>query len=350
MMGVPGMDFVTSPPPRLARRVLRRAEAALQWTGAAWAYTSARRPPAAAILNYHSVPGPDVAAWIDPDNAISPAQFEAQIRFLASRRRVVSLSELVRALERREPLRPGTVAITFDDGYRDFLTVAAPILERYRVPAIMFLPTGLVARAEAHWIDRLFTAFRWRTASLDSLKDIAPEGPGTSPLYPAIAGRLLAALPPERSALLGDVERRLAPARTMPRLTLNWDDVRELRDRFPMVEFGAHSVEHTDLSSCPAEIARWELTQAATDMEREISRRPEHLSFPYNRSSAQSRAAAIAAGYRSALANGSDPLVRPSSDRFALPRMEPPASMTMFRFMTGGAYPDLPRFLFGGRA
>ncbi len=350
MIGVPGMDFVTSPRPRLARRVLRRAEAALQWSGAAWAYTSARRPPTAAILNYHSVPGPDVAPWIDPDNALTPSQFETQIRFLASRRRVVSLSELVRTLERREPLHPGTVAITFDDGYRDFLTVAAPLLERYRVPATMFLPTGLITRGESHWIDRLFTAFRWRTSSLDSLRDIAPDGHGPSALYRGIAARLLTALPPERNGLIADLERRLAPARTMPRLTLNWDEVRELRDRFPMIEFGAHSVEHTDLSSCPAEIARWELTQAAADLDRELSRRPEHLSFPYNRSSAQSRAAAIAAGYRSGLANGSDPLVRSSSDRFALPRMEPPASMTMLRFMTGGAYPDLPRFLFGGRA
>ena len=47
------------------------------------------------------------------------------------------------------------MCITFDDGYRDNLTVAAPILEKYRLPATLFLATGYVERGETQWSDTL---------------------------------------------------------------------------------------------------------------------------------------------------------------------------------------------------
>lgn len=345
-----GVGFVGEPIP-LKRRLLAGAESMLQRTGAAWAYAAARRAPVAAVLNYHSVPAPEDAPWIDPSNAMVPAVFERQVRFLAEHRRVVSMSDLIGALERSEPVRPGTVVITFDDGYRDMLTVIAPILARYNLPAALYLPTGYVTRGAPQWIDRLFTAFSRRTRPIDALSGLRSQGlVSEAEAYRRLAALLMPASPAERESLLSEVEERLAPADAPPRLTLTWDEVRLLRERYPNIEIGAHTVEHTDLSSCPPASAEWEVTQSAADIERELGERPRHLSFPYSRSSPAARAAVIAAGYRSAAADGPDPVVRPDSDRYHLSRIEPTASMTMLRFMTGGAYPDLPRLLFLGRA
>jgi peptidoglycan/xylan/chitin deacetylase (PgdA/CDA1 family) len=60
--------------------------------------------------------------------------------------RVISLAECVRRLEQRLPLR-GYVALTFDDAYRDFLANVLPVLEHYRYPATLFVPTGLLGGA-----------------------------------------------------------------------------------------------------------------------------------------------------------------------------------------------------------
>ena len=74
------------------------------------------------ILVYHTISEPHEASPCD--EMISPERFEQQLRWLSRRRRVVPLVE---TLNRKES--EGLVAITFDDGHRDNLTVALPILE-----------------------------------------------------------------------------------------------------------------------------------------------------------------------------------------------------------------------------
>jgi DNA-binding CsgD family transcriptional regulator len=85
------------------------------------------------------------------------------MRFLARRRRVVSLSTLAEALEADADLPAGSVVLTFDDGYLSNLTVAAPILQKYGLPATFLLPTGYVRRGQVQWADRLYGLFQART-------------------------------------------------------------------------------------------------------------------------------------------------------------------------------------------
>ena len=89
------------------------------------------------ILVYHTID--DVNAATACAETISPERFERQLRWLSRRRRVVSL-EATLTRSRRESL----VAITFDDGYRDNLTVALPVLEIFRLPMTVFVVAGFV--------------------------------------------------------------------------------------------------------------------------------------------------------------------------------------------------------------
>jgi peptidoglycan/xylan/chitin deacetylase (PgdA/CDA1 family) len=146
----------------LRRRIAHALQKAMHWSGAAAAYASMRAVSGATILLYHSVPGARVAEWIDPANSMPPDLFEAQMRYLSRRRRVISMDELVEAIAAHRKLVLGTVVITFDDGYRDNLEVAAPILERYRLPATLYLATGAISEGRL-WIDELYAMFCRRT-------------------------------------------------------------------------------------------------------------------------------------------------------------------------------------------
>lgn len=81
------------------------------------------------VLCYHSI------AEGTSDNAIHPKEFERQIRYLVTNFRIVSLSDLLR----KNGVNGMAVAITFDDGYADVVSLALPILKRFSVRATAFV-------------------------------------------------------------------------------------------------------------------------------------------------------------------------------------------------------------------
>src|SRR5512139_4148559 len=111
------------------------------------------------ILVYHRIgdPGED-DGLLDPSLlSATPEQFEQQVKFLREHYRLLSIRDLLQAIEAKESLPPKAVMVTFDDGYHDFLETAWPILESYQVPALMFLATGFLSHEDQlFWWDRLY--------------------------------------------------------------------------------------------------------------------------------------------------------------------------------------------------
>ena len=107
------------------------------------------------ILGYHKV-SPDEHPFFEP---LPPDIFEKQMQFLKSCYRVMSLQELVDRSARGEvPER--AVAITFDDGYRDNFELAFPILQKYQIPATIFLTTAFIDRQDILWNDKVCFALK----------------------------------------------------------------------------------------------------------------------------------------------------------------------------------------------
>jgi peptidoglycan/xylan/chitin deacetylase (PgdA/CDA1 family) len=105
------------------------------------------RPPAggATVLIYHRV-GAGTGSLVD----LPVDQFTRQLEILTTAHRVLPLAEAL------DDLAAGTaepsVVVTFDDGTADFVDVVLPLLERYRVPATLYLATGFVDGAR-RWDD-----------------------------------------------------------------------------------------------------------------------------------------------------------------------------------------------------
>lgn len=103
------------------------------------------------VLMYHSVcrnAGRDLF-----NLHVDPERFEAQIATLAATYQIVSLTEIGRDIGAGS-LRPNTLAVTFDDGYANNLSIAAPVLQKFNVPATLFICTGFLGR-DAFWWDQL---------------------------------------------------------------------------------------------------------------------------------------------------------------------------------------------------
>ena len=242
----------------------------------------ARRQPAFPILTYHRV-NDDRDPFFP---SVPTAVFERHVAYLARTHRVLTVEELVERSGRGEVPRHA-LAITFDDGYRDNLTHAAPILARYGLPATIFLATGFIGTAEVPWFDRLAMAFK--TAKLSSVG--APWGEqvnlGDDQARLQALERTLGYLKGLR-----DGERRRQVDRLLHSLAgtdqswfkdlmLGWDDVHALAGLG--FSIGAHTVSHPILSRVSRKQARAEIEGSRAMIESACGVAPQAFAYPNGR-------------------------------------------------------------------
>jgi peptidoglycan/xylan/chitin deacetylase (PgdA/CDA1 family) len=75
---------------------------------------------------------------------LSLKDFEAQMAWLASQKRAISLIDLERFLRGEQDLPNGSVLVTIDDGYSSVYWGALPILRKYGIPCVLFLTVGAI--------------------------------------------------------------------------------------------------------------------------------------------------------------------------------------------------------------
>lgn len=93
---------------------------------------------------------------------IEPALFARQVEWIASRYHILGGMEFIAALTARTRWPRGSALITFDDGYRNNLEVAAPILRRLGVPSVVFVTSGFIDGSARPWWYRLRKALGGR--------------------------------------------------------------------------------------------------------------------------------------------------------------------------------------------
>lgn len=184
-------------------------------------------------------------------------EFDAQMRFLAEHRPVVTLSQLVAGLRGEAALEPGSVAITFDDGYWNVLAHALPVLSRYRLPATLFVTMGYLERDELLWFDALYEAYREELMSGDDISVYAQT-------------RALKRLPDvlRQQQLLHKLAQRGVSAHITsahPRRLMTHAELKRLRDS-GLFAFGAHTMTHGLLTRMPLAQARNEIEQSRTTL------------------------------------------------------------------------------------
>lgn len=183
------------------------------------------------VLLYHRIVE---TAASDDRLAVSLESFERQMRALHTWGiHAGSLGSLEAG--RGRPIR--AVGLTFDDGYRDFLYHALPILKRYGFTATVFVVTGRVGK-RADWV--------------------RADGP----------------------TLLG------------------WEEIRKLAASG--IEFGSHSRTHPRLDALSNERLHEEIDGSKRDLERELATPVSWMSYPYGASNEAVRRATRRAGYDAA--------------------------------------------------
>lgn len=114
------------------------------------------------ILMYHRVCNPeDVRYPIQSGMYVRPDTFKMHCLYLKQNANVIPVEELIVKLQNRVRVPERTIAITFDDGWKDNLENAFPILKSMGLPATIFLPTSYIGTNKLFWTDEIARALRF---------------------------------------------------------------------------------------------------------------------------------------------------------------------------------------------
>jgi peptidoglycan/xylan/chitin deacetylase (PgdA/CDA1 family) len=127
----------------------------LYWSGVLWLWRFLHRNEII-ILKLHGVmDDEETTEWTPLRPQLARKQLDKVIRQLSKYYQFVSLPDAVDMITGRRPVKPYSIALTFDDGYRNNITHAQPILRRYGIKAAFYMTAGHIDRRTPLWFDRL---------------------------------------------------------------------------------------------------------------------------------------------------------------------------------------------------
>jgi peptidoglycan/xylan/chitin deacetylase (PgdA/CDA1 family) len=218
---------------------------------------------------------------------VTPSFLEDVVRWLRrSHVDLVNLDEMHRRLTEGD-LSRRFVCMTIDDGYRDTLDWAYPILEKHQVPFTIYIPTSFPDRlGELWWLALEAVIARNKRIGLlindqEQVFECATVAEKRH-LYVELYGWLRRLKTEEELRhVIRDLARRYQVdiAAFCDELCMNWDELAKLAAD-PLVTIGAHTVNHVMLAKVPEKSARSEMEMSRAVIEAALGVRPDHLSYP----------------------------------------------------------------------
>jgi peptidoglycan/xylan/chitin deacetylase (PgdA/CDA1 family) len=303
------------------------------------------RRPAPAILMYHRVAELEQDPW---GMAVSPEIFGQQLAYLKRHRTTMPLDQLVEGVRNRN-LPRDAVAITFDDGYRDNLVNAKPLLMDYGLPATLFLPTGWVGSSVPFWWDELAEwtllsrqkvshtelvgnetfLMRWdepEPADADKAWRASSE-PRTprQKAYISLWRKLRDLTQGERLRVLESLRGRFRGVCPLLSLPMNRSEIQELIQD-GLITIGAHTVHHPALTCLSTEECKKEILDSIEQCRIATGVEVTSFAYPYGDMNERVREIVSRAGFSSACSTRGAHLNSDCEDLYGLPRLAVPNS------------------------
>ncbi|SEA83545.1 Polysaccharide deacetylase [Oribacterium sp. KHPX15] len=230
------------------------------------------------VFCYHRVTNIPLDTW---KLAVSPELFEEQIRYIKTHYKVIRSEEDFKADGE------GRLAvITFDDGYSDSYTEALPILEKYQIPATVFVCMGNIDSEREFWWDYLEKLF-----FMSDIKDTMFEF-GEKKLFLTsekqrinacyyVHSELKKMTSIQRSRAFSDLENifHVTTNRDYCR-SLSKVQLREL-SKSPLITIGGHTINHPSLARENMDTQEYEIRESKTQIEDIIGKSISVFSYPF---------------------------------------------------------------------
>ena len=269
----------------------------MRWAGITRLFQFFHRKHIVVLMIHGVMDDQDNLSWRPLRPFLSRQKLDEYLMVLSRRYHFISLMDAVEILQQRQPIQPYSMVLTFDDGYRNNLTHALPILRRYDAPATFFVSTGFLGNPRPFWFDRLDYAVQhaqvdnrelrvgscamrldcssrkaFRESFISFIRTAQKEKMSDSEFVHEVE-RLAAELEAESGRALSGIHKEDAWTAMM-----SWDQIERLD--FDDVTFASHTVDHVRLGQVDVGIARNQLKRAKQDIEQHTGMPCQIMSYP----------------------------------------------------------------------
>jgi peptidoglycan/xylan/chitin deacetylase (PgdA/CDA1 family) len=301
----------------------------------------------AIILMYHQVCERRSDPW---ELSVHPKHFYDQLEYLKKNFHVVPISDMAGDIANHRTKK--MVAITFDDGFKDNYTNAAPLLDWHELPAAFYVATTAVEQEHIYWWEDLqdlffnsdelperfdimigddrveFTFGNDRTLNSRLINQMRswnyhlPISNERIALYMLLWHHIKALNYSSQNKIMSQIRdwsghkcRHIDEATTM-----SVGDMQTLSGN-PLFSIGAHTVHHPLLSRQNAEDQAFEVKESKRQIETWLGKPVDGFAYPYGNFNAVTQTLLKESGFRYAVSTESKP-VTDQDDPFALPRVQ----------------------------
>ena len=214
----------------------------------------------------------------------------------------LSMDAVVEHVRYRKPFPKNAFAVTFDDGFENNFSVAAPILDELKIPATFYFSTGFVGTEKMFWVDEIEDCINRAKVpnillSLPHLNLPTPMPIRTNEEKIHAITTIKVVCKESAVAVKNQILRALRSAtKITPEVgevanykKISWQQVREL-DQSRLYHVGGHSHWHDILSRLPFGEMERDITLCRKHLETTLGRKMVHFSYPEGRSIDYNRA------------------------------------------------------------
>lgn len=233
---------------------------------------------------------------LQPGMFVLKQNFQRQLKYLASRKIIIPLVELVDNREDRVGSHDNPVAITFDDGWRDNFTVAFPVLSDLELPATIFLATNFIGSDSIPWFYRLNMALYYLKNNSENPSRLLREAAGRCESFSSDGRAMIDNLiafdidqiielakgwkPHMIEELIDKLESlpETGKANFSDRLFLDWNEVSEMSRN--SISFDSHGCSHRIMTTIDKSEVQEEMLKSKETIEAKTGNEVKFFSYP----------------------------------------------------------------------
>ena len=294
------------------------------------------------ILMLHGVMDTDIdSSWNPLWNRVSRAKIDRCLGMLSRYYKFISFDDAVDMLSGKKKMEQYCIAVTFDDGYRNNIRHALPILAKHGITATIFVSTGYISDRKPYSVDRLDYALQNTNVnnrtievgnksiviSASSREDLAKsyhelrvlfrEQYNNEILCKQQLDELTSKLENECGKALSDIFETDDWSGL-----LTWDEIRETNHAG--VVYGSHTVDHYRLAQLSTEEIHHQLARSKSILENELSEQCKHICYPVGSFNTETMRLSKDCGYESGVTTEPG-LNKPGDNLFSLKRISFPS-------------------------